>query len=228
MEPSIDLLGKNVCMVMGYTTSNPKFVEMGGLSVKVNEDYCHRHGYGFRLYTSGFAEDRHPSWSKILFVQDALKSYPWVMWVDADAIVTNSDVGLEQFLDDKYMMIVGKQNWTDQVWNSVNFGVFLIRNDPDVDEFFNMVWADTKDTEDNGWEQVGVRRVMEVEPFKSKIKVVCRREFNSLVYHECFGPVGDINHDTESWHKGDFIAHYGWRRDDIVEAMRATLAECGT
>ena len=225
MKPSVDLRGQKICMVMGYTVSNPKFAEMGKFVSEVNMAYCFKHGYGFRLYTSGFAEDRHPSWSKILFVQDTLKSYPWVMWVDADAIVTNSEVGLEQFLDDKYMLIVGKQNWTDQVWNSINFGVFLIRNDPDVDGFFKRVWDDITRPGRTGWEQDGVRRVMEDEPFKSKIKVVCRRGFNSLVPHKSLGLADGFNHDTESWHKGDFIAHYGWRRDDTVEAMKVLLGK---
>ena len=71
---------------------------------------------------------------------------------------------------------------------------------------------------------------MEDEPFRNKIKVVCRREFNSLVPHESLRLDDRFNQETESWRKGDFIAHYGWRRDDTVEAMKETLAKsvgCG-
>lgn len=36
-----------------------------------------------------FADERPASWSKILAVQHYLKDVDWVMWLDADTIVTN-------------------------------------------------------------------------------------------------------------------------------------------
>jgi len=226
MKPVIDVNGKNVCMVMAYTGQNAKFVEMGEFASRVNMGYCARHKYGFRLYTSGFAEDRHPSWSKLLFLRDTLKDYPWAFWVDADAIVTNPVERLERFLDDRYMMIAGKQEWGGSAWwNAVNCGVFFVRNDPDVGEFFDKVWADMSRDGRVGWEQDGVRECIKKEPWKSKVKVVCRRDFNSMVNHPSLNVPDWYPLWTEAWYKGDFIAHFGGKRTDVIEAMKAILAE---
>lgn len=233
MNPNVELKGEKVCMVTANTMHNKRFVEMGDLASKVNMDYCRRYGYGFRMYTSGFAEERHPSWSKILFVREVMKEYPWVMWIDADAIVTNPETRLERFLDDRYMVVVAKQNWNKDVWYDVNFGVFFAKGGVLLDEFFDRVWADFPHKE-LGWEQASVQKLIKDEPYKSMVKVVCRRDFNSVVVHESLGIPGALTDsyglfdcNTEAWGKGDFVAHYGWRRDDVVEAMKATLAECG-
>lgn len=183
MKPEVIVSGDNVCMVMAYTAQNAKFAEMGAFSSRVNMNYCVKHKYGFRLHTSGFDEGRHPSWSKLLFLREALKDYPWAFWVDADAIVTNPAVRLERFLDDRYLMVAGKQNWGSSEWNAVNCGVFFVRNAPDVGEFFDKVWADISREGRVGWEQDGVRTLIRDEPWKSRVKVVCRRDFNSMVNH---------------------------------------------
>jgi len=223
MKPFIDIIGKNICMVMAYT-GNAQFIKMSNFASKVNGDYCQKHGYGFRVYREGFDNERHPSWSKILFVRDTLKDYPWVMWVDSDAIVTNPDIQLTRFIDDRYMMVVGKQNWNVPVWNKINFGIFLVKNEPDVGDFFDKVWDDFSRPGREGWEQDGVRLLISSEPYKSRVKVVCRRDFNSLIPHEFLRLDKGINWETEVWQKGDFIAHYGCKRPDVLSAMKETLS----
>lgn len=47
---------------------------------------------------SGAADERPASWSKILAVKHYLKDRDWVMWLDADTIVTNPDIRLESLL----------------------------------------------------------------------------------------------------------------------------------
>lgn len=213
----------NICVVMAYT-GNPTFIEMGDFSSKVNGDYCRRHGYRFRVYRNYFDPTRHPSWSKIFFVRNTLNDYEWVFWIDADAIITNPDIKLEKFLDDHYMLIMAKQDWNKGLWNTINFGVFLARKDPLLTKFFDLVWGDIKRKGRVGWEQDGVRLYMNKEPYKSKAKVVCRREFNSLIPHESLKMGNKFNLETEAWHKGDFIAHYGCKRTDILAAMKETLS----
>lgn len=217
MNPKINIEGKKLCVVMAYT-GNVDFIKMGDYSSLVNMEYCRQHGYGFRLYTEGFADDRHPSWSKILFVQDTLESYPWVVWMDADAIVTNPSIMVEKYIDDRFMLIGGKQKYGGE--NAINFGVFLIRNDPDVKSFFKMVWDDVLHSERTAWEQDVVREVITTEPYKSKTNLVRRREFNSVVYHPAQGPVDEFDIEDEVWRNGDFIAHYGLRYPNILEAMK--------
>ena len=44
------------------------------------------------------AASRPASWSKILAVLSALDAYDWVMWVDADILITNTSMPLERLL----------------------------------------------------------------------------------------------------------------------------------
>lgn len=37
-------------------------------------------------------DERPPSWSKILAVQNHLPEYTWILWMDADSIITNMQV----------------------------------------------------------------------------------------------------------------------------------------
>jgi galactosyl transferase GMA12/MNN10 family len=43
-------------------------------------------------------DERPASWSKILAVKHYLKDVDWVMWLDADTIITNPDIRLESLL----------------------------------------------------------------------------------------------------------------------------------
>jgi len=225
MKPSVESRGTKLCMVTAYTenpkyTTNPDFGKMARFTAEINQRYCLQHGYGFRLYNEGFAEDRHPSWSKLLFVQDALRSYPWVMWIDTDALVTNFTIKAEKFIDNDYMLVMAKQAWGLPPWYLINFGVFLASNDPAFAKFVKAVWDDISREGREGWEQDGVRQVIQKQPFKSMTKIMCRRGFNSLIYHESFH-LNQFSMETETWHRGDFIAHYGWRHPNILADMQA-------
>lgn len=226
MQPTFDFPGNDICIVMAHNMSNYNYVQMSKFAIEVNTNYCYRYGYGFRVYNEGFAIDRHPSWSKLLFVRDALETYQWVFWIDTDAIITNPTITLESFLDSNYMLILGKQNWDDPPWNSINFGVFFIQQDEYVDEFVERVWADIDRPGRVGWEQDGVCKVIKEHPFDQKVKIVPRRSFNSVVYHESLMLHKEFNHETEAWHKGDFVAHFGGKRPDMLQAMQEMLAEC--
>lgn len=229
-KASVELLGREVCMVMAYTEDNPRVAGMGSYAAMMNMEYCRRHGYGFRLYKEGFDKSRHPAWSKLLFVKETLKDYKWVMWMDADAVVTNPNVELGRFIDDKFMFVVCRQKYPLD-GNGANTGVFFIKSGKDADEFLDAVWSywNRKGRDDSMWDQSGFRYVMDVTPLKSKIKVLSRRNFNSLVYHDSIGGrKEDYNSEEELWRKGDFVAHFGGKRDDGPEAMRSALRESGS
>ena len=77
--------GSDICVVMGY---NDDYQKLGDITSYANLAYCMRQKYDFRLYREGFDLSRHPSWSKLLFVRDALYNHKWVYWIDGDAVFT--------------------------------------------------------------------------------------------------------------------------------------------
>ncbi|GBG63411.1 hypothetical protein CBR_g38033 [Chara braunii] len=60
------------------------------------EKYVKKHGYDFIDASDLVDRHRPPSWSKILAVKKHLRSYDWVFWTDADSVVTNPEVTLQE------------------------------------------------------------------------------------------------------------------------------------
>eukprot|EP00208_Stichococcus_sp_RCC1054_P004603 CAMPEP_0206136108 /NCGR_PEP_ID=MMETSP1473-20131121/1342_1 /ASSEMBLY_ACC=CAM_ASM_001109 /TAXON_ID=1461547 /ORGANISM="Stichococcus sp, Strain RCC1054" /LENGTH=303 /DNA_ID=CAMNT_0053528387 /DNA_START=420 /DNA_END=1331 /DNA_ORIENTATION=+ len=77
--------GRNFEGVLGLTRDN-----------KVH--YAEMHGYTYEDASALVSDERPASWSKILAVQHYLKDADWVMWLDADTIVTNPEIRLESLL----------------------------------------------------------------------------------------------------------------------------------
>ncbi|XP_057859480.2 uncharacterized protein LOC131068322 isoform X2 [Cryptomeria japonica] len=61
-------------------------------------NYAYKHGYDFIDATIVLDMQRPPSWSKVLAVRAFLPHYDWVFWNDADSLVTNPDIALEDIL----------------------------------------------------------------------------------------------------------------------------------
>ncbi|KAG0331745.1 hypothetical protein BG000_010632 [Podila horticola] len=64
-----------------------------------------------------------PTWAKIQILQEELDrdESDWIFWIDTDALITNMDIALERFLDNRYSLVITR----DQ--NFLNAGVFLLR-----------------------------------------------------------------------------------------------------
>ncbi len=163
--------------------------------------YCDSRGYSFMCERDGFDLSRPPSWSKILFCQRHLPDCNWLFWSDADALVTNFDVRLESFLDEKYDLIITRDA------NGLNAGHFFIRNTPWSFDFLREVWGGGWDVDGsydhNYWEQGAIQELYRREVWGSRVKVLHNKAFNS--YHERGHGWPDSN---SRWEDGDFIAHF--------------------
>ncbi|KAK8955887.1 hypothetical protein KSP40_PGU020076 [Platanthera guangdongensis] len=60
--------------------------------------YAARMGYDFIDARDLVDPSRPPSWSKVLAVRSQLPAHHWVFWNDADTVVTNPDISLEDIL----------------------------------------------------------------------------------------------------------------------------------
>lgn len=82
-------------------------------------------------------DERPPSWSKILAVKHYLKDHDWVMWLDADTIVTNPDIRLES-------LVPRSTNGPDFVitvdGGGYNAGIWLLRRSDWAYKFLDRWW----------------------------------------------------------------------------------------
>lgn len=108
--------------------------------------YAEKHGYDFIDATYVLDRRRPPSWSKILAVRTHLPHYDWMFWNDADSLVTNPDITLEDIL----YSIVGNMEYekmphfilTKDV-TGVNAGMFFLYNSEWSKGFLDLWWNQT-------------------------------------------------------------------------------------
>jgi predicted O-methyltransferase YrrM len=171
-----------------------KKVELG---IENKRIYCQQHGYDFIFCDESQDPSRHIYWSKILSVLRALEnpSYKWIVWIDADTLVMNQGIPLEDFIDEKYNFIISKD------LNGINAGIFFIKNCEWARSFLESVYARI-DCISACWpEQQAIALQLENPSFSSLAKVVPQRLFNSYA-EELYQGL------TVSYQPGDFILHF--------------------
>ncbi|KAG6490058.1 hypothetical protein ZIOFF_051340 [Zingiber officinale] len=103
---------------------------------------------GYRYIDAGDLVDRSrpPNWSKILAVRAHLPHYDWVFWNDADTLVTNPNMSLENVL----LAAIGHRDFhsspdlvVTKDFNGVNSGVFFIRQSKWSEDFLDSWWNQT-------------------------------------------------------------------------------------
>ncbi|KAG9441430.1 hypothetical protein H6P81_017284 [Aristolochia fimbriata] len=108
--------------------------------------YAEKGGYDFVDGSGLIDHSRPPSWSKILAVRSCLRNYDWVFWNDADTLVTNSSISLENILE----AAIGDSDFdsspdlilTEDV-TGVNAGTFFVRRSNWSQEFLDTWWNQT-------------------------------------------------------------------------------------
>jgi len=91
--------------------------------------YAQRHGYEVHVHSKPIPSPdsilRMASWNKVLMAIRYLSSYDWIMWIDADALVMNLDVRVED-------LVAAAQPGQDLILThdsrGINAGVWLMRN----------------------------------------------------------------------------------------------------
>lgn len=178
--------------------------------------YCNQQGYDFICIEENLDPSRELAWSKILAVLKVMENpkYKWVFWVDADSIIMNTAIRVEDLIDEKYDFIINED------CNGLNAGVFLIRNCNAAKKFLqgvydrpdarNFAWADTDAIE---WE------LKDKKEFATLTKKVPQRLLNSYPAETAGNNIAALFHD------GDFIIHFASLRG---EQLRNLFEKYGT
>jgi hypothetical protein len=167
--------------ILVYTgfDNNNGFNEIGKLSAGNKFEYAQRYNYDFLCVKNYEGYDRPISWYKIKKVIELLPQYDWVFWTDADALIMNQTIPLEdiitrEFERKKTLRIsprdtgyAGSESEIKEVdlppLEEANYiisqddyspcmGNFLIRNCPWSIAFFTEIYAQTQFMADNLWD----------------------------------------------------------------------------
>jgi len=181
-----------------------------GVAIENKRKYCEKHGYDFICLEESLDSSRHPAWSKIKLCEKVLSigKYQWVFWTDADSLFMDFATKLEEFIDEDYNFIVGRES------TYVNTGQFFLKNSPESFDFLKDIYEMTEFIDTYGWWEQGsiVKLLEENEEYRAAAKLVSNRLFNSFYFsHRWAGK-------EEYYQRGDFIIHFVGVKDPVILA----------
>lgn len=167
--------------------------------IKNKDYYCKKHGYDFYCCEEHLDLTRPIPWSKIPLIQKIMEehSYEWIFWTDADSLIMNTNITLENFIDEDFNFIISKER------DRVNSGEFLIKNCQWSKNFLDTVYRHTECINHEWWEQMAIIKELDNEKFKPQIKILPQRALNARAK--------DGTHCE--YKPGDFIIHFAGKKN---------------
>jgi hypothetical protein len=193
------------------TLYTPEIAALGLRTSKVMAAYAKRHGYEAVIASDRIDASRPAAWSKILLIERYLienTACDWLMWIDADAVITNPARRLEDLVDESIDFLVAK----DLGPSPINTGVFLVRNCPAALEMLRRAYAKFEYIHHSWWEQPALTEAMRECAPEFRARIVSRRLFNSF---------------ADEYRPGDFIVHFAGLSPDekLAGAITRIAAE---
>jgi len=134
-------MSNNKILVAQFYTSN---VPYGLYSEAINKKYCDEKGYSYFCEKDNFKikhtlENRSPTWYKPKLIEEVLNIYSpeYILFLDADAVVSDFNQNIEDFIDEKYNII-----FTEDIGHhsAMNAGVFILKNNEWSKNFLKTWW----------------------------------------------------------------------------------------
>lgn len=183
----------------------------GPYAEAINRKYCEEQGYTYYVDKDNDRiwqrlEGRSPTWYKPKLILDVFKNEnpDYVLFLDTDAIISDSNGRIEQFIDEQYSFIASEDV---SEHSEMNAGVFLIRNN-EWSKAFIQAWWDLGGTltgaattrlpmsdadlvqvgffKDRLWIDQSVLTIMydSYPEYKEQMKVISNRSFNWDKYND--------------------------------------------
>jgi hypothetical protein len=190
------------------TLYTPEIADLGECSSRAMSAYAKRHGYRAVVGKERLDASRSPAWSKLLLIERYLGANPscvWLMWIDADAVIANPMQRLEDLVDDDVDFLVAE----DRFPNTINTGVFLVRNCSATRDMLRRAYAKVQFLHNPYWEQPAITEALREFGAKVRTRVVARRQMNSF---------------PDEYQNGDFIIHFaGWDHESKLAGVKTAV-----
>ncbi|HLB34165.1 MAG TPA: hypothetical protein VJK54_08025 [Chthoniobacterales bacterium] len=157
--------------------------------------YAERHGYEYQGCRFDYHPSQHPSWRKLVLIADLMPQFDRLLWIDADAFITNPSISLDQipYVDG---LTVSRDWGVDAGLFDFSAGIMIVtRKAMPLLEL-----ALTKREWENRplWDQNALREAS--KSFSSLLRILPRRILNAV-------PQELLPWAMEPWQEGDFLCH---------------------
>jgi hypothetical protein len=195
--------------------------EVFNLTLPSKQRYVQKHGYDLMSMRSFGTDTRHNIFKesdcgygfigfiRVLRACQLLEYYDYVMWIDADSIITNSDYSIDDFqIEDKYCFYAS-WDWPHRF--SFSTGNFIVHKGEQFDEFlktFVTIGKYIQDSKTGGFDQTTLNLMYRDTPFKQVMKILEHKFLGGVPDKKIVGSVWDGRPDPISpWTEDSFIAH---------------------
>lgn len=187
-----------ILVLTGY---NDAMREVGDATLPSKGAYAAARGYSFAL-NRHYEAGSHPSWQKIRLLEYFLPEYDAVLWLDADTLVTNPEVSVEELLGDHPALVVSR-DWSTCAAadgpHHFSMGNFILRNSRESFRLLTLMGRRGHWANESLWEQSAIQEEHRLNPeIRPLVKILDRRALNSVPFP---GSVGE-------WQPGDFLCHF--------------------
>jgi hypothetical protein len=138
-------------------------------------------------------------------VFNMIEDYNFVMWVDADALITNVNMVVEDFLIDDSIFYCS-YDWCGK--HSLNTGNFILKNTPYTKLFMDIFYEISKSS-NLPEEQATINAMYSIPTLKPSIKVLEHKFLNAVPPVNIIKPEVWNRKPTPAvpWQQGDFLLH---------------------
>jgi len=201
---------ERLCVV---TLCDTGMADVGRESIPRMRAYARRHGFAFRQFRRRLVANRHPSWSKVEAVLRLIRSgrFDWVLWVDADAFILNTEHDVRRLITGCHDLITASD------FNGLCCGVFLCRACPWSERFLETAMGlgdlgHDQDSHGPKWEQSAFKHILAHFPEHQR--------------HVAVAPETWLNSSPISYRPGHFVLHLGaMTNEERLRTLRRILAE---
>lgn len=174
-------------VVAQFHTNNVSYAKY---TVEVNKKYCEKHGYQYYVEKDtkkiiNALEGRSITWYKPHLIKDVFISVPdadYVLFLDIDAVITNHEKKIEDYLQDDASIMMTQ----DYGPSLVNAGVMFVKNDEYSKYFIDNWWSICEEYpqyKTGLWhDQTCIGLLYERLKEKNRFLIVGNQELNSSTY----------------------------------------------
>jgi hypothetical protein len=223
LEENVEIFVKNVELEKHYSddicivslfTDNIK--TQGLLSAESISNYCNKHQISYKIYAGPIVKNQPGNWSKPFALNEMIKKYNTVVWIDSDIVFTNMSKSIRDIVsvfDQSFLACKDPSNH-----HFFNSGFMIFKKSNFTLKLLNHVCSDIVITGDkssiysNGGDQaMFIKRCKELGSDKRDYIILPEAFFNSH-------PV--------NWKKGDLVMHLmGYGKEYREKFMRYLISK---
>lgn len=211
-------MNKRILLVTGYgKESLDIYASSGDIPIKQISDmtlpskqrYASKHGYDLlSIRDFGKDDEKNIKETNIAFLRvsrtaDMLKYYDIVVWIDADSIITNDEIKIENFPIEDNITFYASYDWNGRY--SISSGNFMFVKNQSTDSFLNVLYSLSTKFQS---EQEAINFLYFNTPYKNFIKILDHDYLNAAPTREMYAEQWATRPNIPyHWNEKSFLCH---------------------